>query len=145
MKRWIISFLSVLVFFGFLLSGLPVKAVTIAIENPLKYNTFGELINNLINFIFSVALVIAPMMIIIAGFYFLTAMGDVNKIQQAKNIIWWTIIGFIIILLAKGLVAVLGEIIGVKIIGGLNFFFFQRIINKKVEDKLKKIKIINKR
>jgi len=115
MRKNIAFFLGILIFFSFLVFGNHTGAITI--NNPLSYNTFGELMNAIIDFIFNIALVVAPMIIIIAGFYFVTAAGDIDKIQRAKDMIWWTVIGFIIILLAKGLIHVLEEVIGIKIGG----------------------------
>ncbi|MFQ6049551.1 MAG: pilin [Candidatus Paceibacterales bacterium] len=86
----------------------------IRIENPLTADTFGELVDKLINFIFTIAIVLAPLMIIIAGFLFVTSGGKPEQVAKAKTIITWTIIGFIIILLAKGIVALIDQILGVS-------------------------------
>lgn len=83
-----------------------------AICNPLKVCTFEDLINSIINFIFWVAVVIAPLMIIIAAFYFIFSAGDPGKVKTAKSIIFWTIIGFTIVLLAKGIISMIKGIIG---------------------------------
>ena len=80
--------------------------------NPLDTDTFEELINNIINFIFIFALAFAPLMFIVAGFYFITAAGDPEKIKTAKTIIWYTLIGLVIVLLAKGIIKVIEQIFG---------------------------------
>ncbi|XOB41973.1 MAG: hypothetical protein ACKKMS_01105 [Candidatus Nealsonbacteria bacterium] len=89
-------------------------AQIIEIENPLEAESFEDLLNAIVNFIFWVAIAIAPIMIMIAAFFFLTAGGDPKRIETAKKIILWTLIGLAIILLAKGLISVLREIIGVS-------------------------------
>jgi len=86
-------------------------------QNPLQYETFGELIDAIIKFIFYIAVVIAPLMVIIGAFYILTAGGDPKKIGTGKNIIIYTLIGLAIILLARGLIAMIESVIGVKIGG----------------------------
>lgn len=43
---------------------------------------------------------VAVLVIIIAGFYFITSRGDSSKVQVAKNAILGAVIGLIIILLA---------------------------------------------
>ena len=93
---------------------LPLSVWAIEFKNPLIYNTFGELINAIINFIFNVALILAPLFIIIGGFYFVTAAGDPAKIETGKKIILYTLIGLLIILLSKGLIAVIQSVFGVK-------------------------------
>ena len=82
----------------------------ICIPNPLCANTFPDLINTIATLIFNLALWIAPIMYIIAGFYFLTAAGDPKKIQTAKQIILYTTIGLIVVISAKGLIALFKEI-----------------------------------
>lgn len=81
------------------------------IPNPLEYETFGELINAIIDFIFWVAIVIAPIVIIIAAFYFLTSAGDPEKVRTAKRIILFAFIGLIIILSGRGIVALVMQIL----------------------------------
>lgn len=83
-----------------------------AIQNPLKADTFQELIENLIDFVFVIAVAVAPLMILVAGFLFLTAGGAPDKIGRAKQMILWTVIGFAVVMLAKGLIAVLEQILG---------------------------------
>jgi hypothetical protein len=84
------------------------------IDNPIDADSFQDLINAVINFIFWVVVALAPLMIIIAGFNFMMAGGDPNKITTAKNIILWTAVGLFIVLFAKGLIAVLSKVLGVE-------------------------------
>ena len=81
-----------------------VSAREIKIENPLKANTFGEFLDSIINFLFNISLFLAPLMIIIGAFHFITSEGNPEQIETAKKIIRYTLIGFLIILLAKGLI-----------------------------------------
>lgn len=80
--------------------------------NPLKYGSFEQLLSGVSNFVFKVALVLAPLMLIIAGLMWVTSAGDTKRLATAKNIALYTIIGLAVILLASGLVAVLKSIIG---------------------------------
>jgi len=86
----------------------------ICIENPLEAESFEELLNTIVTFIYWIAIVIAPLMIMIAAFFFLTAGGDPKRVDTARRIILWTVIGLAIILFAKGLISVLKQIIGVS-------------------------------
>lgn len=94
---------------------VPITVEAVTIDNPLKADTFAELIDIIINIIFYLAVGVAPIMIIVAGFYFITAVGDPEKINTAKRIILWTLIGLLIVFLAKGLIVFFGEMFGVKI------------------------------
>jgi len=100
-----------------LLLSLPIIVSAVEFQNPLEYETFGELIDAIIDFIFYIAIVIAPLMAIIGAFYLLTAGGDPKKIGTGKNIIIYTLIGLAIVMLARGLLAMIESIIGVKIRG----------------------------
>jgi len=84
----------------------------ITIENPLQAESLEDLIDGVINFIFWVATALAPLMIVIGGFYFLTAAGNPQQIDTAKKIILYTLVGYGIILLSKGLILVIKEILG---------------------------------
>ena len=83
---------------------LPILVHGIEIPNPLKANTFQELILTIVNIVFMLALAIAPLMIIVAGFYFVTAAQNPNQINTAKQIILWTLIGLMIVFCAKGII-----------------------------------------
>lgn len=91
---------------------LTVEAVTI--ENPLAADNFQELVDDLINIIFYLAIAVAPIMFIVAGFYFITAAGEPEKIQTAKKMILWTLVGLLVIMSAKGLIMLFGEVFGVE-------------------------------
>lgn len=106
-------FLFKLLIFLLLSSSLiPLVVSAIQIENPLKAKTFDKLIDNIISFIFTLALFIAPVMIITAGLLFVTSAGSPGQIEMAKNIILYTLIGFVIILISKGLIKLFTEVLG---------------------------------
>lgn len=93
-------------------SGSRGQGYTGELEPPIKAKTFEELINNIINFVFWIGVAVAPVMILIAGIMLMTAGGDTVKLGKAKTLILYTVIGFAIILFAKGLIAVLQSILG---------------------------------
>ncbi|MDO8633035.1 MAG: pilin [Candidatus Wildermuthbacteria bacterium] len=80
--------------------------------NPLQAKTFTDLINNIMNFLFGVSIVVIPIMVVFAGFMFLTAGGNPAQFTKARGLLLWTAVGFGVILLAKGLTTVLRQIIG---------------------------------
>lgn len=84
----------------------------IGLLNPLKAKTLIEAINALINFLFILAMALAPILIIYAAYLILTAGGDAAKISKARTIILWTLIAVAIILFAKGLPAVIKGVFG---------------------------------
>lgn len=84
------------------------------IENPLATESFEELANTIINFIIIIGVALAPILFIVAGLMFITAAGNPSKIEKAKKMILYTVIGLVFLLLAKGLVAVIKSILGGK-------------------------------
>lgn len=94
--------IAILLFFLFLLANVAFGEVRI--ENPTKWNTFSDLINALINFIMTFALAVAPLTIVFAGYLLMTSGGNPEKINQARQIIFFTIVGLCIIFASKGLI-----------------------------------------
>ncbi|MDD2732167.1 MAG: TrbC/VirB2 family protein [Candidatus Pacebacteria bacterium] len=88
----------------------PLTISALAIDNPISSNTFGQFIVRLINLVRTISLLVAPIMIIIAGYFFVTSMGNPEKIQTAQRLILWTVIGMIIVLSASALVTLITTI-----------------------------------
>jgi len=110
MRKSIISgiFLTA-VFLSFLFCAIQVAAIEIA--NPLSYTTFDQLIKAIIVFLRDLALVATALVIVLAGFYFVTAAGDPAKVTKAKQMILYALIGLVIVLAAEGIVALMGKVI----------------------------------
>ncbi len=83
----------------------------IQIPNPLEYKTLGELIEAIIRFLRNLALVVAPLVIIIAAYFFLMSGGNPEKVTQAKNMILYALIGLAIILMAEGIIHLIRTVI----------------------------------
>jgi hypothetical protein len=81
------------------------------LTNPLACNTIPECIEKIISFILWIAGAILPIIIIIAGFLFLTSGGDPEKVRTAKRMIFWAVIGLAIISLAKGIISLIESVI----------------------------------
>jgi hypothetical protein len=90
------------------------QAAQIQITNPLQYDTFTDLLNAIIDLLWYFSLAVVPLIIIVAGYFFIASEGDPTKVSQAKKMILYALIGFVIISLAKGVIALLQEIIKVK-------------------------------
>ena len=82
--------------------------------NPLEACDFQELVDKIMNFIFLLAVVAVPLIIIVGAFQLLTSGGDPKKVGTGKTIITYALIGLAIILLARGIIAMIQQAIGVK-------------------------------
>jgi len=96
------------------LLSLPVIVLAVEFENPIEATTTAELVDNIAGFIFKIAVVIVPLIILIGAFFIVTAAGDPKKIDQGKKLIIWAIIGFAIILFSKGIVVMIKQILGIQ-------------------------------
>lgn len=106
--------LSVLTLVLIVLPILVLAVDPVIVDNPLDATTTEEIIENLIGFLFKIGIVLAPLMIIIGGFLFVTAGGNIEQVNRAKKIIIWTLVGFFVVLLARGIMDLIYMILGLK-------------------------------
>ena len=91
---------------------MPVSATT-TIENPLVgIDSLEELMNRIVNFVFIIALSVVPALYVIGGFMMVTSAGDATKFGKGMKMLLYTSIGLVIILLSRGIVALLQNIMG---------------------------------
>lgn len=102
-KTLLISFLLLLPFV--------VKGATI--QNPIGFDTLGELATALIDFALLITIPISGVLFLIAAFYYLSAGANPENVNKAKSIIVWTIVGIVIILIAGGISALIKNILQV--------------------------------
>ena len=101
---------------GLILTFLIVNIVFATIINiqppwgPDGPENIRELIQAIAVFIFQLALIVAPIMFIYAGFLFITSSGEQEKVRKAKNAFTYTLIGLVIVLAANGLVLVIESV-----------------------------------
>ena len=117
MKNYLPKLLIFLLLISFFIP-LKINAVClpgeICIENPLEADTFWELMENIVRFLFHLSLFVGALMIVVAAYYFLASGGDPAKIKTAKDIIIWTLVGIIILFLSVAFVTFLKEMLGLK-------------------------------
>lgn len=88
------------------------NAATFEIPNPLRYGTIPELFDAITGFLLWIATPILTVMVIWAGFLFLTSGGVPAKIQEAQKALIWAGIGFAIVLINRGIALIIREILG---------------------------------
>lgn len=84
------------------------------IDNLLKIDSFSELANNIIGFIRIIAIFIAVIMIIYAGFLFMTSAGEEEKISKAKKALLWALVGLAVFLIGTGWVKIVKDVLNAK-------------------------------
>lgn len=75
------------------------SGTSLANMNPLSnVETVQQLITKILNLVVQIGLPIIVLMIIYAGFQYVTARGNPEKIKEAHGTILWTVIGAAIVL-----------------------------------------------
>lgn len=79
---------------------------------PGRIKTINEIVTEVLNYIFLIAMVLAPLMIIIAALYFIFSGGSAERIATAKRIFFYAIIGLVVGLLAKAIFGIIKMMFG---------------------------------
>lgn len=83
------------------------------LPNPLgEGTTVYGLLARIMGYLMDLAIPVATIMILYGAFQILTAGDDSKKVENGKNTIKWTIVGFAIILLASGIPSLIASILG---------------------------------
>ena len=83
----------------------------VTFENPLKADNIWDLINNLIDFIYTISIPLLVIVVLWAGFTMITAGGKPENFKRGQNILLYAAIGFAIILLSKGIALIVTDIL----------------------------------
>jgi len=75
------------------------------IEGVSSATSISAVILNIVSFILNLALLLAVVAIIVAGIYLIVSNGDEGQKDKAKRIIFYVIIGIIVILLSRVIVS----------------------------------------
>lgn len=83
--------------------------------SPLKATSPQDLITYIINnLIFKFLLFGFVVMVMVGGYYLISSQGSPDKIQKGKRIIFYAILGLILLLLAWGIIYLIQNVLGVK-------------------------------
>lgn len=74
--------------------------------------TIIAILDRIIDFILLISVPILAIMILIGGFYILTARDNKEKVVTGRKVIYYAVIGFTIILISKGVSLIILEILG---------------------------------
>lgn len=98
-------------------SGLPVSDLTNAPTGPRTTGELVQVIQRIINLLFTALIIIAVVFIFIAAFIYVGAGGDATKVKKAKDYIVYALIAVVVGILAQGLVAVIKAFFGDRGLG----------------------------
>lgn len=94
------------------------------VEDPTglihKFSSLGDIIGQLIPFLFGLAAMLALLFLIWGGIKYMMAQGDPKQLDAAKNTITGAIIGLVVILSVSIIYTLIGLILGIKILGRIS-------------------------
>lgn len=108
--------LLLILFFVCIMAGLPLfqsnAQMTGGFQNPLQAKSFTQLIEGIIDWVYSIGIVIAVLVIVYSGFLFMVSGGNEEKVTKAKRALMWSLIGLAVLLVGKGWVSIIQELLG---------------------------------
>ena len=88
--------------YALIVLGITLPRITSAqITNPINAPDLSTLLNDIIDIIILLATPVIVVFVIYAGFLFVTAGGNEAKITSAKKILFWSLVGALILLGAR--------------------------------------------
>jgi len=80
------------------------------ISNPLgETSDISALASNIVNFLIWLAIPITAILIVYAGFLYITSAGNEEKVKTAQKALIWAIVGFAVVLIASSVPAIIQE------------------------------------
>jgi hypothetical protein len=90
----------------------PTVTARATLENPLAgVNSISDLFYKLANALISISYVVIAFFLILSGFKFVKAQGSEKEIEEAKKTFYYTIIGALLIIGARTIIAIVQGII----------------------------------
>jgi len=115
MQKNIKKFVGKLSFFTLILSSALIAnqamALDINISNPIATSDFSVLLTNFLKWLLSVAGSLALLMLIVGGVFYVTSSGNDQRVETAKKMITWTLLGLILILASYSIIIVIDELL----------------------------------
>jgi len=96
----------------FTVLGMPLVSVLAQTQSPPSNLDIMTVLNRIVDWLFTILLVIAAIFIIIAAFYFITAAGNPETVSKARNFVLYALIGVAVAVAARGLVLLVQRIVG---------------------------------
>lgn len=85
------------------------------IGNPLGEGaTFHSIIQNVVRFANSLLAPLSTLMVLIAGFLYMTGGGNPEKIKTARQVLIWTLVGIAVVIVANVAETIVREVLGIR-------------------------------
>src|SRR3989338_2903154 len=87
----------------------------ITLLNPLGTDSFGCLVQKILAALFTLSIPICSIMVMVGGYFIMSAAGDEEKLKKGRNTIAYAAIGFAVILIANGVAYIIASLAGTSI------------------------------
>ena len=84
------------------------------IPNPLRYCEIVTIIDSILSYMSWLAVVLAPLLVLVGAFYIMSAGGDAKRLTTGKNFIIWAAVGFVLVIGARGVMGLIKAAIGIQ-------------------------------
>ena len=89
------------------------QAGGIVLGPVFPFGGFKQIVDRVINYLFWIVLVIAPLCFLFSAVSFIKAAGNIEKAQRARKILIWAVIGLAIAFTAKVFTGLINHLLGV--------------------------------
>ncbi len=94
------------------------QSTDLNIKNPLgETSNINTLVSNIINFLIILAIPITSILVIYAGYLYITSAGNEEKVKTAQKALIWAIVGFAIVLIASSIPSIIQEFLSEEDLG----------------------------
>lgn len=83
----------------------------VSLPNPLNLTGVSGVLNAVTSALYDISIPLVAILVIVGALQILFAGGKPEGIQKGKKTLLWTVVGFAIILTARGIVALITELI----------------------------------
>lgn len=81
-------------------------------ESPPASLDVMVVLDRIVDWLFTILLIVAAIFIIVAAYYFVTAAGNPETVSKARNFVMYALIGVAVAVASRGLVALVRRIVG---------------------------------
>ncbi len=85
----------------------PVFAQTDPADPPQLAENIKPLIDNILGYLFPIAVLLSFIFIIVGGYMWIISGGDPSRTKQAQGTLTWAILGLVIVLVIFGIISIL--------------------------------------
>ena len=103
-----------ILFLGFAATLFAVRVHAETIFNPIGTEDFQELIKRFVDYALVLLTPLSVIMVLLTGYFYMTAGGNEEKVKRAHKTLIWTVIGIAIVLLAKSAQIIIETALGVE-------------------------------